>query len=188
MEPSETDRELRSDARLNQDRLLQAAAAAFARDGSEASLKSIAKDAAVGIATLYRRFPTREALIEAVYRTETERLCAAAHELASSHPDGRGLRIWMDLFVDYMRTKHGMAQALRVLLMDTERQQTRIELTEAIASLVRAGAASGRFRSDVEPIDVLMALGGITLIAGEPDQTEQARRLLDLLIEGLTAH
>jgi AcrR family transcriptional regulator len=180
-------RSLRADAQQNQDRLLDAAASAFARDGSGASLKAIAQDAGVGIGTLYRRFPTRERLIEATYRNETARLCAAAPELLENLPATQALRSWMDRFVDYMATKHAMADALHaVLVTDGDlRMQTRDLLTEALATLMAAGVADGAIRPDVDPNDVLMGLGGVTLIAGDPGQHDLAHRLLDLLIDGL---
>ena len=180
-------RPLRADARLNHDRLLDASARAFAREGPQASLKAIAKDAGVGIGTLYRRFPTRERLIEATYRNESARLAAAAGELLETEPPVEALRAWMDRFVDYMATKHGMAEALHAVLVaqDDLPMQTRDLLTNALALLLTAGAATGQVRSDVAPADVLLGLGGITMIAGDPDQHEQAKRLLDLLMDGL---
>jgi AcrR family transcriptional regulator len=178
---------VRADAQLNQDRLLDAAARAFARDGSAPSLKAIAKDAGVGIGTLYRRFPTREQLVEAVYRNETARLSTVAAELLDSSPPARALRTWMDRFVEYMATKHGMADALHAVLVDDGdlRMQTRDLLTGGLATLVAAGVADKTIRPDVDPDDVLMALGGITLIAGDTGQRALARRLLDLLMDGL---
>ncbi len=188
--PPDRVRPLRADAQLNRDRLLEAAARAFARDGSEASLKAIAKDAGVGIGTLYRRFPTRERLIEATYRNESARLCAAAPELLKSSSAAEALRAWMDLFLDYMATKRGMAEALHaVLVTDGDlRMQTRDRLAHAIATLMTADLADQTIRPDVDPNDVLMALGGVTLIAGEPSQRDLARRLLNLLIDGLRYH
>ena len=185
--PPERTRPLRADAQLNQDRLLDAAARAFARDGADTSLKAIAKDAGVGIGTLYRRFPSRESLIEATYRNETARLCAAAPELLLSTPPAAALRTWMDRFVDYIATKHGMADALHAVLVSQGelRMRTRDLLTEALATLLRAGVADGSIRPGIDPNDVLMVLGGITLIAGEPDQRALAHRLLDLLLTGL---
>ena len=185
--PPERTRPLRADAQLNQDRLLDAAARAFARDGADTSLKAIAKDAGVGIGTLYRRFPTRESLIEATYRNETARLCAAAPELLLSTPPLAALHTWMDRFVEYIATKHGMADALHAVLVSRGelRMRTRDLLTEALATLLRAGVADGSIRPGTDPNDVLMALGGITLIAGEPDQRALAHRLLDLLLAGL---
>jgi AcrR family transcriptional regulator len=180
-------RPLRADAQLNEDRLLEAAARAFARDGAEAQLKAIAQDAGVGIGTLYRRFPSRERLVEATYRNETARLCAAAPGLLASSPADQALRAWMDLFIEFIATKHAMADALQqVLLADGDlRMQTRDLLTEALASLMAAGAQERTIRSDIDPEDVLMSLGGATLIAGDPARHDLAHRLLDLLMDGL---
>jgi AcrR family transcriptional regulator len=179
-------RPLRADAQANHDLLLGAAAQAFARDGSEASLKAIAKDAGVGIGTLYRRFPTREQLVEATYRSEVARLCAAAPELLETLAPTAALRAWMDRFVDFMATKNAMADVLRtVLVSETDRMATRALLADALASLMAAGIAEGTVRADLDPMDVLMGLGGVTLIAGRPDQRELAGRLLDLLMAGL---
>jgi AcrR family transcriptional regulator len=180
-------RPLRADARRNQDKLLDAAARAFARDGAGASLKAIAQDAGLGIGTLYRRFPTRERLIEAVYRNESARLCAAATLLVDSAPALDALRAWMADFIDYMATKRGMAEALHAVLV-TEgdlKMDTRALLTEALGVLLRASVEARAIRPDIDPNDVLMALGGVALIAGEPAQREQADRLLDLLVDGL---
>jgi AcrR family transcriptional regulator len=184
---AENPRPLRADAQLNQDRVLDAAARAFSRDGSDASLKAIAMDAGVGIGTLYRRFPTRERLVEATYRNETGKMCAAAPTLLKTLPPRAALRGWLDLFVDYMATKHGMADALHaVLVNDGElRMQTRDLLTDALATLMKAGTADKSIRADVSADDVLMAVGGVTLIAGQPAQRELAHRLLDLLMDGI---
>jgi AcrR family transcriptional regulator len=185
--PAGAVRPLRADARFNQDRLLEAAARAFARDGSQASLKAIAQDAGVGIGTLYRRFPTRERLIEATYRNETARLCADAAELLRTLPPAQALHAWMERFVDYMATKHGMADALHAVLVTRGdlRMETRDLLTGALSTLLTAGQAEQVIRADAVPDDVLMALGGVTMIAGQPDQRDLARRLLTLLLDGL---
>jgi AcrR family transcriptional regulator len=171
---------------LNHDRLLDAAARAFAREGVGASLKAIAQDAGVGIGTLYRRFPTRETLVEATYRNEVARLCAVAPELLQASPATEALRTWMDRFVDFMATKQGMADVLRaVLVSHADIMQTRALLADALATHLTAGAAEEMVRSDLDPMDVLMGLGGVTLIAGESDQRDLAGRLLDLLMDGL---
>ncbi len=169
---------MRADAQQNHDRLLDAAARAFATQGSEASLKDIAKEAGVGIGTLYRRFPNREVLIEAVYRNETARLAEAATELP--------LREWMSRFVTYIDTKHGMGEALPVVLSSAGdlRMESRQLLADAIAVLLKAGIAGGTVRADAVAEDVLMALGGITLIAAN-EPPGLADRLLDLLVDGL---
>ncbi|MEV4622504.1 helix-turn-helix domain-containing protein [Asanoa sp. NPDC049573] len=171
-------RPLRADARANHDRLLEVAAAAFAREGTDASLKAIAREAGVGIGTLYRRFPTREHLVEAVYRSEVARLCAAAPDLLETMPPVEALTAWMERFVDFMATKRAMIGALRA---DDDRLHIRELLRTAIATLLDAGAG----RPGVDPDDVLLALGGITLIAGEERERELATRLIGLLLRGV---
>jgi AcrR family transcriptional regulator len=180
-------RGLRADAQINRDRLLEAAAQAFARDGADTSLKAIAQQAGVGIGTLYRRFPTREDLIEATYRNETTLLCGSAAELLETAAPADALREWMDRFVDYMLTKHGMSDALPSIIAAREglRAGTRTMLRDAIATLLDAGSRTSALRGDIPADDVMMALGGITLIAGAEHQRGLAARLLDLLMDGL---
>lgn len=181
------DRALRADARNNHERLLLVAAEAFAREGTQTSLKAIARQAGVGIGTLYRRFPTRETLVEAVYRNEVTRLCAAAAESLETLPPEAALLAWTEKFVDFMAAKHGMADVLRtVLLSEEDRMNTRDELRAAIAALLDAGEAAGTIRPGIDPNDVLMGLGGITMIAGQEDQRELATRLIDLLLHGIS--
>ncbi|WP_431037984.1 TetR/AcrR family transcriptional regulator [Streptomyces sp. P6-2-1] len=178
---------LRADAQANHDRLLEAAARAFAREGADASLKAIASEAGVGIGTLYRRFPAREDLVEATYRAETARLAAAADALLAARPPVEALTAWMEDFVEYMRTKRGMAEALPAILATREglRLRSRELLGEAVATLLRHGAAAGVLRSDVTARDVLMALGGVTMISGYEDDPALASRLVGLLVDGL---
>ena len=177
---------MRADAQQNQERLLAVAAKAFARDGTSASLKAIAKEAGVGIGTLYRRFPARENLVEAVYRNEVGGLCAAAPELLTDRAPVDALRAWMARFVDLMATKHGMGDALRaVLISDDDRMSTRYLLRDALAVLLDAGVADGVIRAGLDPYEVLMGLGGLTLIAEGEDQRDLALRLVDLLISGI---
>jgi AcrR family transcriptional regulator len=180
-------RPLRADARRNRDRLLDAAVRAFSHDGPDVTLDAIAKDAGVGIGTLYRHFPTREALVEAAYRNELARLCDAAADLLRAMPPDQATRVWMDRFVDYMTTKRGMADALRAVIASggNPYEQSRDRMVAAITMLLDAGAAAGTVRSDIEPGDVLTSLSGVSLAAGDPAQRDQARRLLDLLMDGL---
>ncbi|MFB9674830.1 TetR/AcrR family transcriptional regulator [Streptosporangium vulgare] len=180
-------RPLRADARRNRERLLEVAVRAFSQDGPDVTLDAIAKAAGVGIGTLYRHFPTREALIEEAYRSELNRLCDVVPDLLGAMPPDEATRAWMDRFVDYMTTKRGMADALRAVIASggNPYAQSRDRLVEAIATLLEAGAAAGTVRSDVEPADVLASMGGVSLAAGEPAQRDQARRLLDLLMDGL---
>src|SRR6202522_2763904 len=114
--PETGERALRADARRNRERLLEVAVRAFSQEGPDVTLDSIAKEAGVGIGTLYRHFPTREALVEAAYRSELARLCDAAPSLLATLSPGHALRVWMDRFVDYMTTKRGMAEALRAVI------------------------------------------------------------------------
>jgi AcrR family transcriptional regulator len=180
-------RPLRADALRNRDRLLDAAVRAFSQEGPEITLDAIARDAGVGIGTLYRHFPTREALVEAAYRNELAKLGDSAAELLRDLPPDEATRVWMDRFIDYLSTKRGMADALRLVIATGANPfaQSRDRLLAAITLLLEAGAAAGVVRADVAPADVLAGLSGVSLAAGGPDQREQARRLLDLLMDGL---
>ena len=182
-------RQLRADARMNQDRVLEAAAAAFGDPDADASMKAIAAAAGVGIATLYRRFPTREQLIEATYRNETAKLAESADSLLRARPPAVALRAWMDGFVDYIFTKHGMAEALPMILATADglRMHSRDVLRDALSRLLAAGAEQGAVRGEIDANDILMALGGITLIAENEHQRELAGRLCDLLMDALVA-
>jgi AcrR family transcriptional regulator len=182
-----TSRPLRADAQRNRERLLEVAVRAFAHDDADVSLDAIARDAGVGIGTLYRHFPTREALVEAAYRSELARLCDATGELLAGSPPDVALRAWMDLFIDYITTKRGMSDALRAVIASGGNpfEQSRVRLLDAASTLIDAGVAAGVIRDDVAPADVLAGLSGISLAAGGPAQRDQAARLLDLLMDGL---
>jgi AcrR family transcriptional regulator len=185
--PETGERALRADARRNRERLLEVAVRAFSQEGPDVTLDSIAKEAGVGIGTLYRHFPTREALIEAAYRNELARLCDAVPDLLKEMPPDQATRTWMDRYIDYMATKRGMADALRVVIASggTPYAQSRDRLVTAVTTLLDAGAAAGTLRSDVQPLDVFASLAGVALTAGEPAKRDQAGRLLDLLMDGL---
>jgi AcrR family transcriptional regulator len=180
-------RPLRADARRNRERLLDVAVRAFSQDGPDIALEAIAKEAGVGIGTLYRHFPTREALVDAAYRNELDRLCDSVDDLLAAMPADQALRAWMDRFVDYMSTKRGMGGALRALIASggDPFSRSRERLTGAVAALLRAGAASGALRSDVTPDDVLMGLSGLSLASADRQDRDQAGRLLDLLMDAL---
>nr|WSX72692.1 TetR/AcrR family transcriptional regulator [Streptomyces sp. NBC_00899]WSX81240.1 TetR/AcrR family transcriptional regulator [Streptomyces sp. NBC_00899] len=179
-------RPLRADAQRNEDRLLEAAAVAFAREGMGASVKDIARAAGVGVGTLYRRFPSKELLVAAIYRLEVQRLCDAAPQLAATQPPVDALRTWMERFIDFMAAKQGMADALRVVLTnDSERLETRAMLTDAIDHLLTPTQGPSAMRAEVSAQDVLMALGGISLMAGSERQHDLATRLIDLFLHGI---
>jgi AcrR family transcriptional regulator len=182
-----TQRPLRADAQRNRDLLLAAAAAAFAQDGGEVTLESIARAAGVGLGTLYRHFPTREALVDAAYKSELARLCDSVPDLLAALAPDAALRAWMDSFVDYMTTKRGMAEALRAVVASGGNPfaESRARLRGALVALLDAGAAARLLREDVSPDDVLVGISGVSVLAAEPDQRDQAGRLLDLIMDGL---
>ena len=178
---------LRADARRNRERLLAAAAAAFgAADGGPVSLESIARDAGVGIGTLYRHFPTRDVLVEAVYRAELAGVAAAAGQLLTRHAPKVALRRWMDRYASFVAAKRGMAESLHAMFDSgaVQPSQTRDSIAGAVELLLNAGADAGSLRSDVQADDVVSSLIGIFLASGSPNQTG---RLLDLLVAGVAA-
>ncbi len=178
----------RADKERNRQRLLDVAAQVFAREGSVASLNQIAREAGVGIATLFRHFATREELIEATYRSELARICDAAPELAATLPARQATAEWMERFLEYMTTKHGMVDTLQAMMTTGSPlyEETLGRLTDAVRTLIQAGTTTGDYREDIDPADALAQLGGIAYMAGEPEQRDQARRLIALLIDGLT--
>lgn len=178
---------LRADARRNRERILEAAVRAFSEKGPDVAIDTIAKAAGVGSATLYRHFPTREALVEATYRNELARVCDSAAKLLADNPPDRAMRLWMDDFIDYLTAKQGMADALRAAVASGADPfaETLDKLGTALGTLLRAGADAGLLRPDIDPFDVGFSLAGVALITSAPDQRERAGRLLDLLLDGL---
>jgi len=176
----------RRDAQLNRERILEIAKAAFTRHGAEASLDEIAKQAGVGAGTLYRHFPTRDALIEAVYRSEVEKLAAAEHRFAAAMPPIEALRAWMLLLVDYIAAKHIIAPALNSVVGGPSRlyESSRSLIQGAMASLVRRAKTSGDLRRDADASDLLRAMIGVSLVGSGPDWQQSAKRLVDILIVG----
>jgi AcrR family transcriptional regulator len=179
-------RKPRADAQLNRERILEVAKEAFTRSGAKASLDDIAKEAGVGPGTLYRHFPTRGALLEAVYRTEVERLAAAERKFAETMSPVEALRAWMLLFVDYIAAKHIIAPALNTLVGGPSKlyEGSRAQVQGAIDALVKRAIQSGDIRKDLEPFDLLRALIGVSNVASTPDWKQSARRLVDILITG----
>jgi AcrR family transcriptional regulator len=180
-------RKPRADAQRNRIRLLETAKFAFAEKGSAASLDEIARTAGVGAGTLYRHFPTRDALIEAVYRNETEQLVAAATRLTETHPAVTALREWLLLFVDYIATKHGMYEALNSIVGGTSdlHLASTAQVKQAIAKLVGRAVASGDIRLDLDPLDLLRALAGVANVSSGPDGERAAKHLVEILIAGI---
>ena len=180
------ERKPRSDAQRNRERIMEAAKEAFTRSGASASLDDIAKQSGVGPGTLYRHFPTRDELLEAVYRTEVEKLAAAARKFGETMPPVEALRAWLLLFVDYIATKRLIAPALNALAEGPSRlfEASYAQVGEAIRALVKRAIKSGEIRKDLDPIDLLRALIGVANVANNPDRQQSARRLVDILVIG----
>ena len=182
-----TVRAQRADACRNHDRLLEVASEAFATWGVEASLEKIAKSAGVGIGTLYRHFPTRDALVEAVYRHNVDLLCAGADELRASLPPDQALAEWMQRFVSYVPSKKGLATYLKsAVSADSDLfQSTHAKVQQTIGTLVDAAADAGMIRARIDGMDLLRALGGVCMMADLPGGPEQAAKVATLLMDGL---
>jgi len=179
-------RKPRADAQRNRDRVLEVAKQAFTRSGADASLDDIARQAGVGAGTLYRHFPTRDELLEAVYRTEVEKLAAAEQKFAETMSPMEALRAWMFLFVDYIATKKIIAPALNTMVGGPSKvfEASHAQIWQAIRVLVKRAIKSGGIRKDLDPIDLLRALIGVANVASSPDWQQSARRLVDILITG----
>ena len=179
-------RKPRNDAQRNRERILEVAKEAFTRSGANTSLDDIAKQAGVGPGTLYRHFPTRDELLEAVYRTEVEKLAAAERKFAETLPPIEALRAWLLLFVDYIATKQIIAPALHTLAGGPSKlfEASYAQVWEAIRALVKRAIKSGDVRKDLDPIDLLRALIGVANVAANPDRQQSARRLVDILVIG----
>jgi AcrR family transcriptional regulator len=180
-------RPLRADAARNRARLIEVAKAMFGEGGADTGLEVIARAAGVGIGTLYRHFPTRDKLIEAVYRTETRNLAAAASRLSETLPPVEALRDWLRLFVDYIATKRVMSPALASMVGGPSElyAESTASIKAAIGSLVGRAVASGTIRLEIEPLDLLRALAGVARSSSAPGWEENAKRLVDILIAGM---
>ena len=179
-------RKPRTDALRNRERILEAAKAAFTRHGASASLEEIAKQAGVGAGTLYRHFPTRDVLIEGVYRNEVEKLTAAASRFAETLSPIEALRAWMLLLVDYIAAKHIIAPALNSVVGGPSRlyEGSRTTIQGAIDELVKRAKKSGDLRRDLDGSDLLRALIGASHVGSGGDWQQRAKRLVDILIAG----
>ncbi len=174
----------RADAQRSREQLLTAALRAFTALGTEASLDGIARDAGVGNATLYRHFPTREALVEAVHRHEIERVGALAVELLNSYTPQDAFREWMKAFVAFMTVKHGMADVFRAVIAKGGNPygQTLVVVLDAVRTLIAAQPGENAIRSDAELLDILILLNGLAFATSDENQID---RLIDLVMHGL---
>ncbi len=182
-------RPLRADARRNHDALLVSAGEVFTERGVDVPLEDIARRAGVGIGTLYRHFPTRDALIEAVYRREVETLCVGVESLLAAHPGhpDAALEAWMGDFAGYVARKRGMAMALKAVLGadSTIFAESHEQLRTALDTLVGAAAQAGTIRSDIDTGDLMRAVGGICMATDTPGWRDRTGRLVSLLMDGL---
>ncbi len=180
-------RTLRADARRNRDKLLAAATEAFAEEGENVALETVAARAGVGIGTLYRHFPNRDALVVAAYQHEVDALCAAAADLLRSQPADEALRAWAERFADYIATKRAMGDALRSAVASDSPlfADTRGRILGALRLLLDAGVAAGTLRADVDPEDVMRVINGIWYLPDSPQWRDTVGRMLDLVIDGL---
>lgn len=179
-------RKLRADASQNRERILQVAKQAFTEVGPDVSLNEIAKRAEVGSGTLYRHFPTRDALVGEMYRAELENLRDAEQRFAATLPPVEALRAWMLTFVDYMATKLIILPAINLMACGPEKvfEQSGPLITTAINSLMRRAVESGDLRDDVSGMDMLRALAGLWAVAPTDDWPVTARKMVEILLLG----
>jgi AcrR family transcriptional regulator len=184
--PAPSARKPRADAERNRERILEVAKEVFTREGAAASLDDIARRSGVGNATLYRHFPTRDALIEAVYRNEVEKLAAAEQRFAASMPPLEALRAWMLLFIDHVAGKKLIIPAMDTVAGGSMRliEGSRSLIHAAFVASVKRAIGSGDLRSDTDPNDFVRALVGIFHTTASPGWEPSARRLVDILIAG----
>ncbi|MEV6638808.1 TetR family transcriptional regulator [Amycolatopsis sp. NPDC051371] len=187
MSSPEPDRPVRSDARRNREKLVAVARAAFAAADGTVALEAIAREAGVGIGTLYRHFPTREALVEAVYAAELDDVTASAPALLGELPPDAALRAWMDRYAAFVETKRGMGDILRASVASGRiaTPATRRRITAAIGAILDAGALAGTLRAGVDPEDVTLMLLGVFLSTSAGQDAERIGRMLDLIVDAL---
>lgn len=186
-QPGRSPRKPRADAIRNRERVLEAAKAIFSEGGTETGLEAVARKAGVGIGTLYRHFPTREALYEAVYRREVEQLAELAQQLTTDMPRLAGLRRWLLALVEFVATKKGMGAALALAAHKPPELMafTTSRMNEAIGMLLGPAAEAGEVRSDIGPDDLLRMVIGLCYMQDGPGWQAQVMRLLDVFLDGL---
>ncbi|GAB3588513.1 TetR/AcrR family transcriptional regulator [Amycolatopsis endophytica] len=177
----------RADARRNREKLLSVARDVFTSAEGPVSLEAIARAAGVGIGTLYRHFPTREALVEAVYAAELDEVTALAESLLREQPPEAALRAWMARYAAFVATKRGMLDTLRAGWASgaISTTTTRERITTAIGAILAEGARTGEFRDDVEALDVTTLLLGTLLVTTADSPPNQVGRLFDLIVDAL---
>jgi AcrR family transcriptional regulator len=179
-------RKPRSDAQRNRERILEVAKLVFTRRGADASMDEIAKRAKIGPGTLYRHFPTRDDLLATVYIAEVEKLAAAQKELSAEYPPIEALRRWLLVFIDYTAAKKIIAPALNAMAGGPSQvfQQSKQVMEEAANALAGRAVASGELRADVDPMDLLRAIYGLSLAGSADDWPKKARTFVEILLQG----
>ncbi len=182
-----TGRKPRADGLRNRERVLEAAKKIFSAGGSDASLEAVARDAGVGIGTLYRHFPTREALFEAVYRREVQQLVELAEQLKAQAVPVEALRLWMRSNVEFVATKKGMSAALALAAHGSSDLSafTFERLTQAVGELLHRAVEAGEIRADISPEDLLRTLVGMCYTYDKPGWQGNVLRLVDVFVDGL---
>jgi AcrR family transcriptional regulator len=186
--PTVPARPLRADARRKRDAILSAAVDVFSERGVDIALDDVARRAGVGIATLYRHFPSREALITGAYIREIDLLCDGVEDLLATMPANEAIVAWMQRFVGYVAGKPGMALALKSIVVATDAaalQASHDRIYAALGQFLDAGQRDGIIRGDASPEDLANALSGISLANSQPGTQERANRIIALLVDGL---
>jgi AcrR family transcriptional regulator len=185
--PAKKARRPRADAVRNHERVLEAAKAVFSAGGPDASLETVARTAGVGIGTLYRHFPTREALFEAVYRREVQQLADLADKLKQEADPVEALRHWMRSNVKFVATKKGMSEALALAAYKNSElfSSSSARLTQAVGALLERAVAAGEIRDDITADDLIRALVGMCYMHDRPGWQKSVLRLVDVFIDGL---
>jgi AcrR family transcriptional regulator len=181
-----TARKPRSDAQRNRQRILEVAKQVFTRRGGDSSMDEIAKRARIGPGTLYRHFPNRDELLAAVYISEVEKLAAAQRKFSAELPPIEALRAWMLVFIDYIAAKKIIAPALDAMVggpSQVYEQSTRV-MEEAAKALASRAVASGDLRPDVDAMDLLRAIYGVSSAGSTDDWPLKARRFVEILLQG----
>jgi AcrR family transcriptional regulator len=179
-------RKPRADSLRNREQLLAAAKAAFAETGADAALEEIARRAGVGIGTLYRHFPTRDALLAAVYRREVEQLTQSAERLMAEHPPLEAFERWLHLLVDYLAAKRVVAPALQASAEGAQAYAAAgMPVTDTLNRLTERLIAGGAIRRDIQPEDLMRIIMGLAQGYDQPDWAPSARRLIDIVVAGL---
>ncbi|MFC3125576.1 TetR/AcrR family transcriptional regulator [Pseudoroseomonas globiformis] len=182
-----TGRKPRADAQRNRERVLEAARDIFSAGGAGASLEAVARQAGVGIGTLYRHFPTREALYEAVYRREVQQLVQLAVAWRDDPEPVAALRRWVAAFIGFVATKKGMSAALAVAAQSSSKVSLAVmdQIIQALDELLRRAAAAGEIRGDVGAEQMLRAMVGLCYAQDSPDWQDTVRHLSDIFIDGM---